>query len=143
MLILDYIYVFCYGVSIDRYVSFSSPNVYLKICIFLLSICLLTDTVFNHFKTYVTNYIYIGYFHHAFKLNIMFLKKYCFLPHISSTYIREQCMFVCLSLCLCVSPSTFQVFQLQFGSVRYCWKVLRKCFEVLNRIQNKTEPLKP
>ena len=77
------------GVSIDRYVSFSSPIVYLKICIFLLSICLLTDTVFNHFKTYVTNYIYIGYFHHAFKLNIMFLKKYCFLPHISSTYIRE------------------------------------------------------
>ena len=43
------------GVSIDRYVSFPSPNVFLHIPIFHLSICLLTDTVFNKFQAYVTD----------------------------------------------------------------------------------------
>ena len=53
-------------------------NVYLKICIFLPSVCLLTDTVSIKFQTWVTNYIYIRYFPHAVKLNIMFWRNFAF-----------------------------------------------------------------
>ena len=134
---------------------FIQRSVYWQIHIFLFPKCLFKDMYLSSLHMFIDRYSVQSFQNLCNKLYIHRIFSSCFqtkhhvfeeilLSPSHLIYIYKGVVYVCVSFFVSVRPpSTFQVFQLQLGSVRYCWKWLSKCFEVLNKIQTKTEPLKP